>query len=256
MRGENLEETVQKAIRRGTTKRMKKKIKVLRPPPKMRVTQRGTPARTAPRIQLEKDSLPGPSAGRGGLLMVGYWTGEGQLWVMDAGRQRQLSLFVIIRSRLRSIRGIGGLVGSPYVGGLDTAILASAERGGLRGRGRDEGDVTLKLRAVLALFVSHDGRCKLMVLMLERKAPRFRSLSRAAASFSNRVSGYKGGKVVGDVVGDTACGKGVDRFKAGAVSDAGRDHQQNLGGALGPFRGGYGGLRGVVTGWYTKILGF
>lgn len=52
----------------------------------------------------------------------------------------------------------------PYIGGLDTAILASAERRGLRGRGRDEGDVTLKLRAVLALFVSHDGRCKLMVL--------------------------------------------------------------------------------------------
>lgn len=52
--------------------------------------------------------------------------------------------------------------------------------------------------------------------------------------------------MVGDVVGDTALGKGVDRFKAGAVSDAGRDHQQNLGGPWALFGGGYGGLRG---GW-------
>ena len=62
---------VQKAIRIGRRKPKKKKTVVLKPPPRLWATKIGIPNSSAPRSKFEKDSLPGPSAGRGGLWMAG-----------------------------------------------------------------------------------------------------------------------------------------------------------------------------------------
>jgi hypothetical protein len=58
--------------RMGRSRRMAKKMKVLRPPPTFHLSQKGTPNRRENRILLLKESEPGPSAGRGAFLMEGY----------------------------------------------------------------------------------------------------------------------------------------------------------------------------------------
>jgi hypothetical protein len=62
------------AIRMGMDVNRAKKIHVFVPPPTFQESQRGTSAREEIRTVLEKDSLPAASAGKGALLMVGYWT--------------------------------------------------------------------------------------------------------------------------------------------------------------------------------------
>lgn len=70
--------------------RMPKKIHVLMPPPTLKVKYSGMPPSRANRMLLLKLSLPGPSAGRGAFLMVGYclgqrWTGFGQPMAREGG---------------------------------------------------------------------------------------------------------------------------------------------------------------------------
>jgi hypothetical protein len=73
LRGEKLEKTVQKARRIGTEVRRAKKMVVLNPPPTFHDRYSGIPPRREKRRGFEKLSLPGPSAGRGAFLMVGYY---------------------------------------------------------------------------------------------------------------------------------------------------------------------------------------
>lgn len=71
VRGDVADATAQKAISTGTVVMRAKNRVVLRPPPTFHDTHAGTRMSNEIKSTLEKLSLPGPSAGRGGLLIAG-----------------------------------------------------------------------------------------------------------------------------------------------------------------------------------------
>ena len=126
MRGLVEDAIVQYATRMGKKVARKKKRAVLKPPPSFHDRYVGTPTSSEIKMVLEKLTLPGPSAGSGGLWMAGDCVGEGG---MSQGR------FCCS--------------GTTYCCELDAAVMLDFERRRRRGRRRLE-------REVRSYVVRHD----------------------------------------------------------------------------------------------------